>query len=71
MFSGTNDVTCPYHLAKQTSHTIPSVTAFIPIPGQDHGYFGHSNSPEFMAQLIEQLQIPTEEELSFRNKIIE
>ena len=59
MMSGTLDVTCPYATAQETAKIIgDAVEHFESFEGEDHGYFGQANSPDFMAKLISYLQVP-------------
>ena len=60
MFIGEIDNVCPLATAEKYIPEIQSETTKIVIEGKGHMYFlSRANSAEFMAQLVEQLQIPT------------
>ena len=59
LFTGTEDWTCPYHVALDHIPRISSQTKRIDVEGESHMYFCTANSPWFMENLINELQVPT------------
>lgn len=57
MIVANNDTTCPADKAKQVSEEIPSMTNYSVLAGDyDHDVFAWNNFPDFMEELVEQIE---------------
>lgn len=62
MFTGTSDETCPHDTAMEYIPQFGTQTTRIDVDSAHHEYFHQSASSEwFMTNLIEQLQVPTQQ----------